>query len=372
MDGNEWTYVKQCLDDNWVSSAGPYVDTFENEMADQIGVTHAVSTVNGTAALHVALLACGVEPDDEVLVSDLTFIAPVNAIRYVGAHPVLVDADIETWQINPTLIGEFLENQCERKDSAVFNTWSGRRVSAILPVHIIGQAVDMAPIIDLARTYGLTVIEDASEGLGARYRGRPVGQLGDIACFSFNGNKLITTGGGGAITTENADWHRRAKHLVTQAKLDPVEYIHDEIGYNYRLTNMLAAMGCAQLERLSDHIAAKRRIAATYDLVFSDIDGITPMPRPDWSEGTCWMYTVAIDPEAFGHDRYAVAEVLQQSKVQTRPLWQPMHLSPAHAGCDCLGGDVSEALWRKTLSLPCSVGLTESDQQRVIDLIRNM
>ncbi len=239
--GNEWKYVKECLDTGWVSSVGSYVDRFERAMAGYIGCRRAVATVNGTAALHVALRVAGVEPDDEVLVSDLTFIAPVNAVRYLGAWPVLIDAEPDYWQMDPRQVADFLRRQCGVKQGRWHNKATGRRVRALLPVHILGHPVDMAPLVELAREFDLVVVEDASESLGAKCRQRQVGSLGDIACFSYNGNKLITTGGGGMIVTDNEAWADKAKYLTTQAKDDPLEYVHGEIGYNYRLTNVLAA-----------------------------------------------------------------------------------------------------------------------------------
>ena len=272
--GNEWKYIKECLDTNWVSSVGPFVDRFEQELAAYVGTKHAIATVNGTAALHIALLVAGVQPDDEVLVSTLTFISPANAIRYVGAWPVFIDAEPDYWQMDPQKVVDFLDKECQWRDGALYNKITGRRVKAIIPVHILGHPCDMDPILEIVRKYELLVIEDATEALGAKYKDRMVGHLGDIACFSFNGNKIITTGGGGMIVTDNEAWARKAKYLTTQAKDDPVEYIHNEIGYNYRLTNVQAAMGVAQLEKLEEHIASKRRIAKTYTQAFKDIPGL--------------------------------------------------------------------------------------------------
>jgi len=370
ISGNEWAYIKECLDTNWVSSAGPFVTRFETEFAEAIGSRHAVAVVNGTAALHLALLAAGVGPDDEVLVSDLTFISPANAVHYVGAAPVFVDASPQTWQMAPALIADFLENQCEDRDGATVNRRTGRRVGALLPVHILGHPVDMDPVLEIAGRFRLPVIEDATESLGARYKDRMVGALGDIACFSFNGNKLMTTGGGGMVVTDNAEWSDRVRHLSTQAKQDPVEHVHDAIGYNYRLTNIQAAMGCAQLERLDQHLAAKRRIAARYDEAFASLEGIRAMPNADWAASACWMYTVAVDAPAFGMDRSCLMRQLREQRIEARPLWQPMHLSPAHQTAQVLGdGRVSKDLYESCLSLPCSVDLGAEQQEFVIDVI---
>jgi perosamine synthetase len=230
INGNEWEYVKECLDSNWVSSAGPFVERFEQMVADYVGTQHAVATVNGTAALHLALLVAGVQPDDEVLVPALTFIAPANAVRYAGAWPVFIDAEPAYWQMDAEKVMNFLEHRCAWANGELRNKNTGRRVRGILPVHILGHPCDMDPIVDLARKFRLVVIEDATESLGALYKERMVGHLGDVACFSFNGNKVITTGGGGMIVTDNEAWAERARYLSTQAKDNPVEYIHNEIG----------------------------------------------------------------------------------------------------------------------------------------------
>ncbi len=369
--GNEWTYIKECLDTNFVSSVGAYVERFEREIAARVGTRYAVATVNGTAALHIALLIAGVQPDDEVLVSTLTFIAPVNAIRYVGAYPVFVDAEPDYWQMDVQKAVEFLENECHWINGELRDSATGRRVKAIIPVDILGHPVDMDPLIAVARKYNLAIIEDATESLGATYKTRNAGQLGDVACLSFNGNKLITTGGGGMIVTDDENWARRAKYLTTQAKDDPLEYIHGSIGYNYRLTNVQAALGVAQLERLDEYVTIKRRIGKTYTEALGDIPGITPMKEADWAFSVFWMFTVLIDAPIFGASSRALLQYLNTMDIQTRPLWQPAHLSPAHAGMRSTDCTVAERLNRDALSLPCSVGLVLEDQERVIQSVRS-
>lgn len=371
LHGNEWKYIKECLDTNWVSSVGPFVDRFESELAAYLGTKHAVATVNGTAALHIALLAAGVKPDDEVLVSTLTFIAPSNAIRYVGAWPIFVDAEPDYWQMDPEKVVDFLERECQWHNDALHNKTTCRRVKAILPVHILGHPVDMDPILEIARKYELVVIEDATESLGAKYRDRMVGHLGDIACLSFNGNKIITTGSGGMIVTDNQGWAEQARYLTTQAKDDPVEYIHCEIGYNYRLSNIQAAMGCAQLEQLDDYIAAKRCIATTYSESLEAVPGITPMREASWAYSIFWMHTILIDETKYGLSSRALLSKLSKAGIQTRPLWQPMHRSPVYA--DLKPGDcpVANRLHRDALSLPCSVGIGLSELQKVVENIRS-
>ncbi len=364
--GNEWTYIKECLDTSFVSSVGAYVERFERDIAARIGTRFAIATVNGTAALHIALLVAGVQPDDEVLVSTLTFIAPVNAIRYIGAYPVFVDAEPAYWQMDVQKAIEFLENECRWFNGELRDNATGRRVKAIVPVDILGHSVDMDPLIDIARKYNLAIIEDATESLGAKYKTRNAGQLGDVACLSFNGNKLITTGGGGMIVTDNEAWAQRAKYLTTQAKDDPLEYVHSAVGYNYRLTNIQAAMGVAQLEKLDEYISIKRRIAKTYVEALCDVPGITPMREAEWAFSVFWMFTVLIDATRFGMDSRLLLRYLDTKEIQTRPLWQPVHLSPAHIGMRATDCTVAERLNRDAISLPCSVGLSNIEQSYVI------
>lgn len=372
--GREWVYVKECLDSGWVSSVGSYVDRFEREMAQCVGTAHAVATVNGTAALHTALLVAGVMPDDEVLVSTLTFIAPVNAIRYAGAWPVLIDAEPVHAQMDPALVAQFLERDCVVTQGVLRNRATGRRIHAIVPVHILGHPCDLKPLLALARRYGLAVVEDATESLGAEYFDgevwRGVGSLGDLSCFSFNGNKLITTGGGGMICTDNPQWAARAKYLTTQAKDDPIEYVHHEIGFNYRLTNIQAAMGCAQLEQLPAFVAKKRAIQTAYAAGLADLPGLRLLGSAAWAQSACWMPTAVIDARVFGCGSRALLQRLQACGIQTRPLWTPAHLNRPHAASPRVGGAMAERFHANALSLPCSVGLTTEDQQRVIAAIR--
>jgi perosamine synthetase len=357
------------LDTNWVSSAGSYVDQFEHAIAEQVGVKHAVATVNGTAALHVALLVAGIGPDDEVLVPALTFIAPANAVRYVGAWPVFIDVEPNYWQIDTNKVREFLTNECHWEDGTLLNKTTGRPLKAILPVDILGHPVDMDPLLELARRFNLKVIEDATESLGAKYRDRVVGSQADVACLSFNGNKLITTGGGGMLVTECQDWASQARYLTTQAKDDPLEFVHEQIGYNYRLTNLQAAMGCAQVEQLDAYIAAKRKIAASYSRAFEKITGIASMRDAPWAFSVFWMFTVLVDESGYGMGSRDLLQRLSQVGIETRPLWQPLHQSPAYSRCQNYYCDVAEKINREALTLPCSVGLRPEDQQQVIEQI---
>ncbi len=370
--GNEWKYVKDCLDTNWVSSVGSYVERFEKMVAGQAGTRYAVATVNGTAALHISLILAGVEADDEVIVSSLTFIAPVNAIRYVGAWPVFIDAELEHWQIDPAGVVDFIENDCLWDGQVLRNRKTGRRVKAVLPIHILGHPVNLDPILAAAEKYALPVIEDATEGLGAQYRGKSLGGIGQIGCFSFNGNKIITTGGGGMIVTDRSEWAARARYLTTQAKDDQIEYVHNAVGYNYRLTNPLAAMGCAQMEQLDAFVAAKREIARRYREALASLPGISLPEEADWAFSTFWMYTVLIDERESRIDSRGLLRALAGLKIQTRPLWQPIHRSPAHRSSNGRSCPNADALCSQAISLPCSVGLLPAEQDQVIEAIAGL
>jgi perosamine synthetase len=367
--GNAWEYVKECLDTNWVSSVGPFVTRFEESVATYVGARHGIATSSGTAAIHTALMVAGVQPDDEVLVSALTFIAPANAVRYCGAWPVFIDAEPNFWQMDAQRVVDFLETQCRYADGQLFNKTTGRRVKAILPVHVLGHPVDIDPILEVAAKYGLPVIEDATESLGATYKDRSVGHLGAISCFSFNGNKLITTGGGGMVVTDNDEWATRAKYLTTQAKDDAIEYVHHTVGFNYRLTNVQAALGCAQVEVLPTFIEKKRSIAAGYREQLADLPGLTLMPEAPWARPVFWLYTVLIDESKFGMDSRRLMRELAKRGVQARPLWQPLHRSQAFAGAEVIGGEVADKLNQNALSLPSSVGLTDSELESVAEAI---
>ena len=369
IDGNEWKYVKDCLDTNWISSVGAYVRKFEESVARRLGVKHAVATVNGTAALHIALMISGVEADDEVIMPSVTFIAPANAVRYLGARPVFMDAEPRFFQIDVEKTLDFLNKGCRWSKGALRNKSTGRRVRALMPVDVLGHPADVRPLLAAARKFGLAFVQDASESLGSRYRGAATGRTADVSCLSFNGNKLVTTGGGGMLLTDDDRKAARARHLTTQAKDDPVEYIHGEIGYNYRLTNVLAAIGLAQLEKLDGTVAAKRRIASRYKAALEGVPGVLPMREAPWGKSTFWMYTVLIDERKYGEDSRAVLRRLAGLGIMTRPLWQPMHLSPAHAGCQAYRCETAEKIYRDALSIPSSVGLTSGQQKRVVGAI---
>ena len=370
--GREWQYVKDCLDTGWVSSVGAYVDRFEREFAAYLGAGQAVATASGTAALHVALLLANVEPGDEVIVPALTFIAPANAVRYVGAWPTFVDVDNEFWQLDAEQVTGFLEEDCTQRDGRLWNRRTGRRVTAILPVHILGHPCGMDRLRELAGAYGLEIVEDATESLGAEYRGRKLGRDARLACFSFNGNKVMTTGGGGMLVTGDPELARRARYLTTQAKDDPVEFVHRQIGFNYRLTNVQAAMGCAQLECLEHFVTAKRQIAARYAQQLAGIRGVELMQEASWAKASFWLYTMLIRSDQCPVGSRELMRRLGAVGIEARPLWQPLHLSPVHHGSFARPCPVAERLNRDALSLPSSTSLSEADQAWVVRTIRQI
>jgi perosamine synthetase len=367
LGGREGEYVEECIRTNFVSSVGPFVNRFERMIAEYVGAEHGIASVTGTAALHISLLVAGVQPNDEVVVPALTFIAPANAVRYCGAWPVFIDANPATWQMSTAALEQFLCEECEVREGKLLNRGTGRRVAALLPVHALGHPVDMDPLLDLAKQFGLPVIEDATESLGSTYKGRPVGTLGDIGCFSFNGNKLITTGGGGMIVTSRTSWAKRARYLSTQAKDDPVEYVHGAIGYNYRLTNVSAAIGCAQAERLDDHIASKQRTASFYRKAFAGRKGISFMPQADWASPVFWLSTILIDPVAAGFGSRDLLAHLRTRGIQSRPLWEPLNRSKVFRDAQRRACPEAERLAARALSLPSSVGISEAELQHVVD-----
>ena len=371
LAGREWEYVRACLDTGWVSSVGSFVDRFEREVAAYTGAAYAVATTNGTVALHVALQAVGVQADDEVLVPDLTFIAPVNAVRYCGAHPVFIDADPSTWQMSVEQVEAFLTTECRIDGERCVNRRSGRRVAAILPVHLLGSACRVDQLVELARSHQVRVIEDAAEGIGVRLHGRHVGTFGELGVLSFNGNKLITCGGGGMIVTRDAQAARRLRYLTTQAKDDELEYIHHEIGYNYRLTSLQAALGLAQLERLDEFVARKRAIAQRYNDALRDLPGIESMPSSDEIDATWWLYTILLPEGTTVARRQAVLRELHESGVGARPLWHPIHDLPPYRDSQTMPIRCATDLYARAISLPSSVGLSQDDQARCIDVVQH-
>ncbi len=366
LAGNEWKYLKECLDTNWVSSAGPFVPRFEREMAACLGVPHAVATVNGTAALHVALRAAGVEPGDEVLVPTFTFVATVNAIVYCGAHPVFMDSEAVSWGMDPEKTADFLARECLVKDGRVVNRGTGRVVRALLPVHLYGHPCDVDPLLDFCRRYPIALVEDSAEALGAEYRGRRAGADGLLSCLSFNGNKIITAGGGGMVLTRDAGLAARVRSLTTQARGDALEFVHDEVGFNYRLSNLHAALGVAQLEQLPAFLASKRATAAFYQEALGGVEGLHVFTEAPWARSSYWMPSVLLD-EARSRDVRALLRGLNADGIQARPLWRPLHLQPVFHLAQTYRLELAERLYARGLSLPCSVGISHDERQAVVD-----
>lgn len=371
MLGNEARYLLECVETSWVSSGGPFVERFEHEVARAMGARHAVACMNGSAALHVALLAAGVEPDDEVLVSDLTFAASANAIRYCGAWPVLMDAEPAYWQMDAGKVSEFLARECHRAGGRLVNVATGRRVRAIMPVHVLGHPVDMAPLQEAAREHGLVIVADAAEALGTRYRGAPVARAADVSAVSFNGNKVITAGGGGAVVTDDEALAARARYLTTQAKDDAVEWVHGAIGFNYRLTSLQAAVGVAQLEHLDACLRAKREHAAAYTRALAGLPLTLPREAP-WAGASWWLYTVLVDEPRFGLSRPALLRGLAERGIETRPLWSPISTQKPFAGCQAYRIEHAVDLHRRSLSLPSSVGLLPEQIATVIAALHEL
>lgn len=351
LRGNEKEYLARCVTDNWVSSAGPFVTEFESEIARLTGRGHAVSTVNGTAALQLALTTVGVRAGDLVIVPDWTFAATANAVVHAGATPYFVDIAADSLTLDPVLVARALEDAP-----------GGRRVAAVIPVHAAGHPPDMDAIMTVCGARDVPVVEDAAGAIGATYKGRPAGGLGDIAIFSFNGNKLLTAGGGGMVITDREDWANRARHLSTQARVGH-EYEHDEIGANLRMTNLNAAVGMAQLERLDEMMAARRRIARRYDEAIARSNALSPLPQAPWADGNCWMYTVRTESEA---DTVSLFEHFAARRIGARPFWRSLSAQKPYAGMPTLLNGVAAAVTGRTMSLPCSSSLTDAEQDRVI------
>lgn len=355
--GREWEYVKDCLDTGWVSSVGNYVDRFEQEAAAACGVRYGVAVVNGTAALHIALLVGGVQPGDEVIVPALTFVATANAVSHAGAIPHLVDSSESTLGLDSEALERHLQRIATSGTDGPVNRETGRRIAAIVPMHVFGIPVDMDPLVELGARWNLPIIEDAAESLGSRYRGRPCGSFGKLATLSFNGNKIITTGGGGAIVTDDEGLAKRAKHLTTTAKVPHRwAFVHDEIAYNYRLPNLNAALGVAQFEQLAVRVAAKRRLAERYSEHFAGFDGARILREPEGSESNYWLNTLILD-HSRADRRDASLEALNAAGLMARPIWALMHRLPMYAACPRADLSVAEDIEARVVNLPSSAGL---------------
>jgi len=357
--GDEQALVADAFASNWIAPLGPHVDAFEREFAACVAVPHAVALSSGTAALHLAMVLLGVGPGDTVVCPSLTFSASANPIRYQGASPVFVDCD-RTWTMDAGLLEDAL------KQAAA----SGRLPRAVIAVDLYGQCADYAAIGQLCERYGVPLVEDAAEALGATHGGRPAGGFGRIGIFSFNGNKIVTTSGGGMLVAHEKPLAEAARFLATQARDPAPHYEHSHIGYNYRMSNVLAAIGRGQLASLAERVAIRRRIFDRYVAGLGDLPGITFMPEAPYGRCTRWLTCLVIDAREFGADREAVRLALEAENIEARPVWKPMHMQPVFAGAAMFGGAVSERLFRDGLCLPSGSSLREQDQARVISAIR--
>ncbi len=373
IKGNEWKYVKECLDTEWVSSAGKYVSMFEEEICNYTGSEYAVACMNGTAALQVALHLVGVQANDEVIVPSLTFIAPVNTVAYLNAYPVFMDCD-EFYNLDMDKVIQFIKNDTDFRAGYTYNKKSGRKITAIIPVHIFGNACNLEKIMLICRERNIAVIEDATESLGTQYidgklAGKYTGGIGDIGCYSFNGNKIITTGGGGMMVTNNAKYSEKARYLTTQAKDDPIRYIHNEIGYNFRMTNIQAALGVAQLEQLPEYIRIKTNNFKKYKTEIDKINGLKLADAPSYAKSNYWFYAMQIDEKIYDKNREELMKYLADNNIQSRPIWHLNHLQEPYKNCQSYKIEKAFDLLKKTLNIPCSVSLQDEDIERVVKIL---
>jgi perosamine synthetase len=366
ISGNEWKYVKDCLNTAWVSSVGSYVTLFEKMMAEFTGTKYAVATSSGTTALHMSLLLAGVQTNDYVLAPNITFIASINSIAYTGAEPILIDIDEATWQMDLDLLEEFLVTNTTIENEFCILKKDKRMIRGIMPVHVLGNMCDMDRMTSLASKYKLAIIEDATEALGSYYKGKHSGGFGIAGCFSFNGNKIITTGGGGMIVTDDEAFAKRAKHLTTQAKSDAFEYVHDEIGYNYRLVNVLAAMGVAQMEQLPGFIEKKMEIDQFYKNQLNGLGDIRFQQTTEHVESNKWLFTFRTTKQK------ELLKKLNEAELQSRPFWVPMNQLRMFTNHQYVThNDVSGMIYNECLSIPCSTNITAEETLQVIEVIKN-
>jgi len=357
FNGNENKYVKECIDTGWVSSVGKYVDMFEEKLAEYTGVERAVAVVNGTSALHMCLILAGVKENDEVIIPALTFIATANAVTYCNAVPHFADSAMNTLGMDPYKLDDYLKEITEMRNGACYNKQTNRRISAVVPMHTFGHPVDLDKMVEVCEKYRLVLVEDAAESIGSFYKGKHTGNFGKIAAVSFNGNKTITTGGGGAILTNDEELGQLAKYMTTQAKVPHKwEFSHDMIGYNYRMPNINAALGCAQLEQLSHFVEKKRNLAHKYDVLLKDVEGVKFFQEPDFGKSNYWLNAIIID-ETYIKKRNEFLSAFNDNGVMARPIWNLMYTMPMFAQCprmDCL---VAENIGKRLINIPSSVVL---------------
>lgn len=366
MGPDEQALVAEAFETNWIAPLGPHVDAFEREFCEVVGARHAAALSSGTAALHLALKLVGVGPGDEVLVSTLTFAASVNPVLYLGARPVFIDSERRSWNLDPALLAEELERRAR----------SGRLPKALVLVHLYGQSADLDPIVELCEGYGVVLVEDAAEALGSTYKastykGRAPGTFGKVGIYSFNGNKIITTSGGGMLVSDDEALVAHARKLATQARDPAPHYEHSEIGYNYRLSNVLAGIGRGQLRVLEDRVEARRGNFEFYREELGPLPGVEFMPEAPWGRHTRWLTTLTIDPARAGVSREDVRLALETENIEARPVWKPMHLQPVYRDYEAVGGAVAEELFERGLCLPSGSNLTRDDLQRVVEVVRD-
>ncbi|HUP23797.1 MAG TPA: aminotransferase class I/II-fold pyridoxal phosphate-dependent enzyme [Thermoanaerobaculia bacterium] len=352
--------LEETIASNWITPLGPQVDAFERELAAQAGVRAAAAMSSGTAALHLALRLLEVGPGDEVWCPTLTFIASVNAAVYQGAEPVFFDVSRDTWTLDPALLEEELERAARR----------GKLPKAVVPVDLYGQCCDYDAIVRACEAHGVAVVEDAAEAIGATYRDKAAGSFGRCGVFSFNGNKIITTAGGGAMVSDDEDLVQRARWLASQARDPAPHYEHSQVGYNYRLSNLLAAVGRAQLSVLGERVDARRRNCARYRDLLGDLPGVTFMPEASYGRATRWLTVLTVDPAELGVDRESIRIALEKENIEARPVWKPMHLQPVFRGSRVVGGAVSESFFDRGLCLPSGSALTDTDLERIASVVR--
>ena len=354
-------FIREAFVSNQLSTVGPHLDEFESEMSSLIGLP-GVALASGTAAIHLGLRALGVGPGDEVVAPTLTFVATVNPIRYLGAEPIFIDSERASWNLNPELLVNLLRERAERN----------RLPRAVIVVHLYGRSADLDPIFEICNRYEVPVLEDAAQSLGAIYKGKPVGSRGAVSAFSFNGNKVITTTGGGMLMAQRRDVVDKVRFWSTQARDPGVAYEHSELGYNYRLSNVLAAVGRGQLRVLSERVRQRRAVFSRYCQALADLPGVEPMPQPSWGFHTNWLSCFLIHQARFGATRDDVSNALAAENIESRPVWKPMHLQPFWRKAQCLGGSVAEELFAEGICLPSSSSMTDAEQERVVATIRGL
>ena len=373
LNGNEMQYVKECIDTEWVSSAGKYVDLFEQKITEYTGSKFAVACVNGTAAIQVSLRLAGVDAGDEVIVSTLTFIASVNAITYNNATPIFMDAD-KYYNLDSEKTIEFIKNETVFKNGFTYNKKTNNKITAIIPVHVWGNACWLDELIELCNKQNIAIVEDAAESLGTfynngKYEGKHTGTIGKLGCLSFNGNKIITTGGGGMILTDDKILAEKAKYLSTQAKDDPIRYVHNEIGYNFRLTNIQAALGVAQLEQLPSILKRKKEIYNFYQSTIENIDGLSLSKVPDYADSNNWLNLLKIDSKVYNQDREVLMKRLEGNGIQTRPVWKLNHEQKPYKDYQHFKVEKAKELVKNSLCLPSSANLSNENLNKIVSVL---